>query len=97
MRAAAVLLAACGLLLVQARPAQAVVDDYVGRPLAEVHVRSSEIELRDPALLEIIETKVGEPLVIANVRETIAHLFGLARYQDVQVDATLSGANVVLT
>ena len=34
---------------------------------------------------------------MADVRETLAHLFGLGRYQDVQVDAALTGDGVVLT
>ena len=48
-------------------------------------------------MLEIVDTKVGEPLAMADVRETLAHLFGLGRYQDIQVDATLKGDGVVLT
>ena len=55
------------------------------------------VELRDPALLEIIETRTGAPLAMIEVRESMAHLFGLGLYQDVQVDASLRGDGVVLT
>ncbi len=40
-----------------------------------------------PTLLEIIETHAGAPLAMVDVRESMAHLFGLGLYQDVQVDA----------
>jgi outer membrane protein assembly complex protein YaeT len=53
--------------------------------------------VRDPALLEIIETRTGAPLAMIQVRESMAHLFGLGLYQDVQVDATLRNDGVVLT
>jgi outer membrane protein insertion porin family len=78
-------------------PAFAAVDDYLGKTVAEVHLRTSDVELRDPALVEIVETKVGAPLTMAAMRETIAHLFGLGRYQDVQVDAALNAGSVILT
>jgi outer membrane protein assembly complex protein YaeT len=46
----------------------------------------------------LLATKVGQPLSIEAVRETLAHLYGLGRFQDVQVDATLSPAGgVILT
>jgi outer membrane protein insertion porin family len=83
--------------LLWVRPACAAVDDYLGKNIAEVHLRASDVELRDAALVEVVETKVDTPLTMAAVRETIAHLFGLGRYQDVQVDAALNGGGVVLT
>src|SRR5207237_967327 len=67
------------------RPAQASVDDYLGKTISEVHVRSIGTELRDPVLAEIVETKAGTPLTMADVRETLAHLFGLGRYQNIEV------------
>lgn len=85
------------LLMASARPAQAAVADYLGRTVVEVHLQSSGAELRDPGLAEIVETKTGAPLTMADVRETLAHLFGLGRYLDIQVDATLKGEGVVLT
>ena len=78
-------------------PAFAAVDDYLGKNIVEVHLLASDVELRDPALVEIVETKVGTPLAMVAVRETIAHLFALGRYQDVQVDAALNVGGVVLT
>jgi outer membrane protein insertion porin family len=85
------------VLLLVARPSQAAVTDYLGRFIAEVHLQSDAGELREPALIEIVDTRVGEVLAMADVRETLAHLFGLGRYQDIQVDASLKGEGVVLT
>ena len=41
----------------------------------------------EPAVIELIETRVGELLSLAEVRESITHLYSLGRFQDVQVDA----------
>ena len=53
--------------------------------------------LQNAELVEIIETRTGAPLAMVEVRESMAHLFGLGLYQDVQVDASLRGDGVVLT
>jgi outer membrane protein insertion porin family len=77
--------------------AHAAVTDYIGKPVVEVRVQSRGLDLRDPALLEIVETRVGSPLAMIEVRESMAHLFGLGLYQDVQVDASARDNGVVLT
>ena len=41
--------------------------------------------VNDPAVLRLIETHVGDLLSVRSVRETIAHLMSLGRYEDVQV------------
>ena len=53
--------------------------------------------MQDAELIEIIETRTGAPLAMIDVRESMAHLFGLGLYQDVQVDASMRGDGVVLT
>ena len=50
----------------------------------------------DPLIDEIVETRVGEPLRMAEVRETLAHLYGLGRFQDIRVHATRSPGGVAL-
>jgi outer membrane protein assembly complex protein YaeT len=90
------LLALC-LLAWVARPGDAAPADYLGKPIVEVHVTSNGVEVRDPTLLEVVETRRGSPLTMLAVRETLAHLYGLGRYRDVQVDAALRGDSVVLT
>ena len=49
----------------------------------------------DPALLDLLETRVGKPLAMADVRESITHLYTLGRFEDVRVDASPSPAGGV--
>lgn len=83
-------------LLLTAVPAHAAVGDYVGKRIVDVRVASTDVNIDAAALLEVVETRVGSPLEMIDVRESIAHLFGLGLYQDVQVDATLKGDGVAL-
>ena len=85
------------LLLAFSRTSEAAVTDYVGKTVVEIRLQSSGADLRDPTLLEVIETRTGSPLAMVEVRESMAHLFGLGLYQDVQVDASLRENGVVLT
>jgi len=85
------------IFLFYARITEAAVSDYIGKPVIEVRLQSNGVELRDPTLHEIIETRVGAPLTISEVRESMAHLFGLGLYQDVQVDASQGPKGVVLS
>ena len=85
------------LILLLAAPAEAAVADYIGKNIVEVQLQVRGAAVRNPELLEIIETRPGTPLAMIRVRESMAHLFGLGLYQDVQVDATLRGEGVVLT
>ena len=66
----------------------ASVDEYVGRPVVEVRFVSEGRPVPDPALLDLVETRVGPPLSMRQIRESLLHLFTLGRFQDVQVDAT---------
>jgi len=72
------------------------VGDYIGRPIAEMHLIREDHETFDPSLLQVVETTVGEPLSMMEVRESIAHLFSLGLFEDVQVDASLQHGAVVL-
>ena len=85
------------LLLAGEVAADAAVADYIGKTIVEVRLQSNGTALRDPAMLEIIETRAGTPLVMTDVRESMAHLFWLGLYQDVQVDASVRADGVVLT
>ena len=76
--------------------AQAPAAKYVGRPIEDLRVQVEGAPAADPALLDLIETRAGEPLSISRVRESIAHLYSLGRYQDVQVDARDAPAGGVL-
>ena len=85
------------LLALVPRPAAAQVEPYLRKPIADVRLDiqgqpTTETELRD-----LLETRIGEPLTAAQVRESIVHLMALGRFDDVEVNAQLTAAGVVLT
>ncbi len=57
----------------------------LGEPVVSQSVAIDARPVSDPALLELIETRVGTPLAAAAVRESIAHFMGLGRFDDVVV------------
>jgi outer membrane protein insertion porin family len=64
-------------------PAQ--VDRYVGQPVADVTLVSEGRTLRDPSILDLVETEVGLPLSMRQVRESLTHLFSIGTFEDVRV------------
>ena len=74
----------------------ASVEQYLGRLVADMRVDMAGQALLDPAVLDLIETRVGEPLTMLRVRSTIDHLVGLGRFEDVRVFAAPSGQAVVI-
>jgi outer membrane protein insertion porin family len=88
------------VLFAAAAPAagQSAAAAYAGRPIETIRVLVEDAPTSDPAVLDLVEPKVGEPLSIADVRESIAHLYGLGRFQDVQVEGHAApGGGVLLT
>ncbi len=83
-------------LMLSATAVFAAVSDYIGKPIASVKVIREGVETADPSLVQVIETRTGEPLSMLQVRESIAHLFSLGLFEDVQVDAALDGGRVAL-
>ena len=57
----------------------------VGEPIVEIHLDEEGRVVNDPAVIRLIETRVGDRLSIRSARETIAHLMSLSRYEDVRV------------
>jgi outer membrane protein insertion porin family len=72
------------------------VQDYLGKNIADVRVEIAGVPVTDGSVLELIETRIGEPLGMRNVRGTIDHLVGLGRFEDVRVMAATSGQGVSL-
>ena len=62
--------------------------------ITAVDVQQEGVTVTDPLILSLIETMVGAPLSIADVRETITHLTAFNRYQDVQVFQEPAGDGV---
>ena len=85
------------LVLLSATVCDAAVADYIGKNIVEVRLQVKGVAVQNREVIEIIETRVGAPLAMVEVRESMAHLFGLGLYQDVQVDASLRADGVVLT
>ncbi len=74
----------------------AVARQYVGQTIADVRVEIGGLPLTEPAVIELIETRIGEPLTMAQVRATIDHLVGLGRFEDVRVMAAPSDQGVIV-
>ncbi|HEV3484929.1 MAG TPA: POTRA domain-containing protein, partial [Vicinamibacterales bacterium] len=70
---------------------------YAGRVISNVRVLTEGREPADPVLLDFVETRRGQPLAMSAVRESIAHLFSLGRFEDVRVDASDAPDGVELT
>jgi outer membrane protein assembly complex protein YaeT len=87
--------AACAFLA-SAPGAQAAVSDYVGKPVASVRLMIENRETTDPMLTRMVETAVGQPLSMIQVRQSISRLFSLGRFEDVIVDAALDNGRVAL-
>ena len=64
--------------------------------ITEVRIEQEGQIVSDALVLSLIETTVGAPLSIADVRETITHLTSLTRYEDVQVYQEPAGNGVRL-
>ena len=67
--------------------AQAPADTYSGRTVSGVQIFVNRLPTAERALVDLVETRTGEPLSMAAVRESISHLFTLGRFQDVAVEA----------
>jgi outer membrane protein insertion porin family len=76
--------------------ARADVAAYLGKPVASVRLMIEGRETSDPLLSQIVETAPGQPLSMVQVRETVAHLFSLGRFEGVSVDATIEDGRVAL-
>ena len=76
--------------------AQGPASTYSGQRIADVQVLVERQPSAERALLDLIETRAGELLSLAEVRESITHLYSLGRFQDIQVDATASAAGIGL-
>lgn len=83
-----VLAVAVAGLLAAASAAFADVQDLVGRTIVDVRIETTEGVAVAGGVAELVETRVGDPLSMRFVRDTIDHLVALGRYDDVRVEAT---------
>jgi outer membrane protein insertion porin family len=61
---------------------------HAGRTIVRIDMAIEGEITDDPMLRDLVETRVGTPLSMAAVRETIAHLYSLGRFQEIAVTAT---------
>ena len=92
---AGVLLLTVELTTATAISAQSVGGQYAGRPVEDVQLLVEDRPTTEAMVLDLIEVRVGQPLSIAAVRESIAHVYSLGRFQDVQVEAAAGAAGGV--
>ena len=76
--------------------ARAAVIEYLGQPIVSVHLTIEGRETTDVTLAQVLETQVGRPLAMADVRASLTRLFSLGRFENVSVDAATSGGGVAL-
>jgi outer membrane protein assembly complex protein YaeT len=93
------LAAGCALVAATgAAPARAAVADYLGKPIAAVSFVVEGRDTVDQSLSDVVETKAGRLLSMADVRESLTHLYSLGRFEDVRADASAAagggGVNV---
>ena len=76
---------------------QAPAAAYVGKPVATITIAVEGRPSSDPTLIAAVQIKPGRPLAMADVRETMTHLYTLGRFDDVEVDAESAPAGVAIT
>ena len=76
--------------------ARAAVGDYIGKPVTSVRLLIEGRETTETALAQLVETRAGRPLSMAEVRGSVVRLFSLGRFEDVNVEASLVGSGVAL-
>jgi outer membrane protein assembly complex protein YaeT len=69
----------------QPTPSVSAAAAAVGRRVTSVVLQVEGRPTTDAALLDLIETPVGEPLSMMSVRETLTHLFNIGRFQGIEV------------
>jgi outer membrane protein insertion porin family len=69
---------------------------YVGRTVTSVSITVEGRPAAEAALADALQTRVGEPLSMQDVRETMTHFYSLGRFADIQVEADASETGVAL-
>jgi outer membrane protein insertion porin family len=83
------------VLVLGAWPAAADVGALLGKRIVDVRVDAGGVAVTDPNVLTLVETRLGDALTMAGVRQTIEHFVTLGRYADVRVFGEPDGADAV--
>lgn len=96
-RAGVCAVVACAVLAVGGRAAaQMTVPAAIGQRVVSQTLVVDGRPASDATLAELVETRIGSDLTAAAVRETIAHLMGLGRFDDVVVTSQPVAGGVAL-
>lgn len=94
-RPSRLLLLALAALLPGAAPASAQpLDALIGQPIASVAVVADGREVSEPGIAPLLDTRVGLPLDMADVRRTLRALAALERFDEITVEATRGSAGL---
>ena len=80
------------VVLLNAAPAAADINEYLGRTVLDVRVEVGGVLIADRSVVQLVGTRVGQPLAMEQIRATIDHFVGLGRFEDVRVFAEAAGA-----
>jgi outer membrane protein assembly complex protein YaeT len=84
------------LFTITPRVAHADIGEYLGKPVASVRFAIEGRETRDATLPPLVETRIGRPLSMIEVRESLVHLYSTGRFDDVRVRAEGAATGVAL-
>ena len=87
MRRAALCLHFAFCIVNFAAPSVVMAQDLIGQPVVEVVAEEEGQRVTDPLILNLFETRVGQPLSMVDVRSTTDHLYNLRRFDDIQTNA----------
>jgi outer membrane protein assembly complex protein YaeT len=71
-------------------------EELYGQPVTSVTISIEGSRKGEPALADLVEVRTGAPLDARGVRESIAHLFSLGRFEDVRVSADRAAGGVAV-
>jgi outer membrane protein insertion porin family len=70
------------------------IDALLGRHITEVRLVQAGVDVNDPGAQALLETRPGDRLSLAAVRQSMLHLLELGRYEDVRVGGEADGSGV---
>jgi outer membrane protein assembly complex protein YaeT len=73
------------------------IDALLGRPITSVVAAGERAPVTAPDVLALIDTHVGAPLAMVDVRESVIHLSSIGRFDRVDVEGRADGAGVAVT
>ncbi len=85
------------LAAVVVRPALAQQEKYEGRRILTIRFEPAAQPIEPDTIHRILPLRIGQPLRLADVRESIYRLYATGQYSDLRVDARLVGEEVALT